>query len=245
LSDANRFGLEEDWAFVEAVLKDVIPVYDKTNRYISLGSDLKIRKFGLDLLKQSLTNFSDVLVLDLGCGTGRMTQLLQGNSIMVDALRPMMQIASERNPDSDKALAIFEKLPFKKGSFHAVMAGFAIRDARKLTDALAEIHYSLREGGFFLIVDLSKPDSKIKRALIAVYWRAIAPFIAFIFAGWLGLKFAALSTTFRKLPTNSQLLSLTQTTGFELLASKYFMLGGASCLLLRKRSQNFNLGSPR
>lgn len=236
MSEAKQFGLGEDWHSVEEVLKEIIPVYDKTNRYISLGSDLKIRKTGLALLKQSLRNPSESLILDLGCGTGRMTKLLGVPSVMLDALRPMMRIAKERNLDAEGVLAIFENLPLKKGIFQGAMAGFAIRDARRLRDALSEISEILRVGGFFLVVDLSKPDSILRKRVIALYWRVLAPLIAFFAAGRLGLRFAALSTTYQRLPTNSEFLNLAEEAGFDLVASKYFMLGGASSLLFRKHA---------
>src|SRR5579875_2849503 len=113
-------GLGEDWKSVEEALRRVVPVYDKTNRFISLGSDLKIRKWGLELLKHSIErNLSDdgVHLLDLGCGTGKMSSMLASPTVMVDALQPMMRIALGRNPNSDGILAVFERLPLRKGTF--------------------------------------------------------------------------------------------------------------------------------
>jgi demethylmenaquinone methyltransferase/2-methoxy-6-polyprenyl-1,4-benzoquinol methylase len=231
-------GLGEEWKSVEEALRRVVPVYDKTNRFISLGSDLKIRKWGLELLKDSIgRKVSDggVHLLDLGCGTGKMSSMLASPTVMVDALQPMMGIALERNPSSDGILAVFERLPLRKETFQAAMAGFAIRDAQNLSQALREIHETLADDGHFLIVDLSKPDSRLKRDLIATYWRLFAPLIAFFAAGRLGFRFAALSKTYQKLPQNSRFLKLAQSVGFELEASKFFMLGGAATILLRKK----------
>ena len=234
MSDSKEFGLGEDWLSIEETLKQVIPVYDKTNRYISLGTDRKIRKEGLDLLKRALGDAPDLSIMDLGSGTGKMTQLLGEPSIMIDALMPMMRIGSKRNADSEGLLAVFENLPFKTGTFRAAMVGFAIRDARNLDLALSQISEAIQGGGFFLIVDLSKPDSRLKRGIVGFYWRVIAPLIAFFSVGRLGLKFAALSTTYQRLPKNSEFITLAQNAGFELVTSRFFMLGGASILLLRK-----------
>jgi demethylmenaquinone methyltransferase / 2-methoxy-6-polyprenyl-1,4-benzoquinol methylase len=236
MSNAKGFGLKEDWCSVQESLREIIPVYDRTNRYISLGSDRKIRRQGLDLLKEVLGDVPELSIVDLGSGTGKMTQLLGRTSVMVDALMPMMQVASERNPNSEGLLAIFENLPFKEGSFQGAMAGFALRDARSLEQALSRISDSIQNGGFFLIVDLSKPDSRLKRGMIALYWWTLAPLIAFFVAGRLGLKFVALSTTYRRLPRNSEFVKLAQDAGFDLVASRFFMLGGASIVLLRKHA---------
>jgi demethylmenaquinone methyltransferase / 2-methoxy-6-polyprenyl-1,4-benzoquinol methylase len=236
MNDLEEFGLKEEWRNIEQILNEVIPVYDKTNRYISLGSDLKIRREGLDLLETSLgDNIPDLSIIDLGAGTGRLTQLLGQPSVMVDALLPMLQIASKRNINSQSVLAVFENLPFKMSAFRGAMAAFSIRDAKNLREALSQICNIVQIGGFFLIVDLSKPDSSVKRRIIGLYWKAIAPLIAFVVTGRKGLKFAALSTTFQRLPNNSEFVGLAQNVGFELISSRLFMLGGAGIFLFRKR----------
>jgi demethylmenaquinone methyltransferase/2-methoxy-6-polyprenyl-1,4-benzoquinol methylase len=235
LSNAKEFGLGKDWVKVQEVLKEIIPVYDKTNRYISLGSDIKIRREGLDLLKKSLgSDLSRTSMIDLGAGTGRLTELFGHSTVMSDALLPMLKVASERNRDSESVVSVFENLPFKTGTFRAAMSAFSIRDAENLKSALDQITKVIKPGGFFLIIDLAKPDSRLRRILIGGYWRIVAPLIAFAVAGRMGLKFAALSTTFRRLPTTTAFITLASAAGLELVASKYFMFGGAGILLFRK-----------
>lgn len=237
-TSGEQFGLKEDWTHVEEILRDVLPVYEKTNRYISLGSDLRIRKMGLGWLRRAIEKDSSVAseVLDLGAGPGRMSELLGSPTILLDALAPMIQVATKRNPHSDGMMAVYESLPIRPESLQAAMAGFAIRDARNLQQALHEISGCLKNGGHFLVVDLSKPDSRLKRGMIDLYWRILAPLIALFAVGKPGLKFAALSTTYRRLPTNSQLLKLAKDADLELESSKYFMLDGACILLFQKRA---------
>ncbi|MHB1909203.1 MAG: class I SAM-dependent methyltransferase [Nitrososphaerales archaeon] len=231
-SKQNSYGLKEEWTSVEETLLKIIPVYDKVNRYISLGRDLKLRKEGLQLLEKAVG--VDSTILDLGSGPGKMSELLRKNSIMVDALVPMMRVALQKNKSSDGFIAVYENLPFKEASVGAAMAGFAIRDARNLDAALHEVSRILARSGYFLIVDLSKPDSDLKRSLIGIYWSVFAPMIAFVAAGRLGLEFAALSKTFKKLPTNSKFLEIAKSAGLDLSSSKYHMLSGASVILLKK-----------
>jgi demethylmenaquinone methyltransferase/2-methoxy-6-polyprenyl-1,4-benzoquinol methylase len=234
---ARSFGLSEQWFHIEKILSEVIPVYDKVNRYISLGTDLKLREEGLDALIRALPKVP-WRIIDLGCGTGKMTKILRQkttfDSILTDALPPMLFIAKKNNPDSVGLLATYENLPFRNEVFDAAIAGFAIRDARLLSRALEEIHSSLKGGGYFLIVDLCKPDSAIIRGLISVYWRLIAPALAFIASGRTGLKFAALYTTYRMLPKNSELEKLISSCGFTISKKEYKMLGGAGILLFKR-----------
>ncbi len=234
MSDSEQFGLKEDWDSIEQILLEIIPVYDKTNRYISFGTDLKIRKTGLEWVKKNLAQKDEPLIADLGSGTGKMTQLIGSQAIMMDALIPMMRVSRKRNPTSEGVISVFENLPLASGTADAAIAGFAIRDARNLSSALEEINRILKQGGFFLVVDLSKPDSSLNRGLVALYWKIVAPAIAFAVAGRIGLKFVALSTTYRRLPTNKEYIELASSKGFDVIKSKYFLLGGASVLLFRK-----------
>lgn len=251
----SRYGLRDDWTSVQKALEEIVAVYDKTNRYISLGTDLKLRKKGVDLLIK-YTGKDNFSVLDLGCGTGKMSMQLisqapnEKNSIvLLDPISRMARSAKSRT-SVDGVISVFENLAFKEESFEAAMAGFSIRDARNLSRAFAEINRVLKTEGKFLIVDLSKPSSKVKSALIYTYWRAIAPVIAFVAVGKLGLNFGILAKTFQELPRNPRFLQLARNNGFEVLASHYSMMGGVCVLLLGKdsvasiKSNEHNISTP-
>ena len=238
--DPPEYGLKDDWDSIQSILEEIIPVYDKTNRYISLGSDLKLRRSGIALLLSQFRKDSEFSILDLGSGTGTMTRLFLEKTgwkeevILVDPIAKMMKVASERTKQ-EGLLSVYEFLPFREEVLDAVMAGFSLRDARDLEVALSQIRRLLRHNGKFLIVDLSKPDSEIKRTLISIYWRILAPLIAFVVAGRLGLKFGALSKTFNRLPTMSEFFRISRKEGFEVTNSEFSMLGGACIILLIKK----------
>ncbi len=236
-TNSTEYGLKEDWDSVQSSLEQIIPVYDKTNRYISLGSDLRLRKKGISLLISELDapNFT---LLDLGSGTGTMTRLFREKSgadvVMVDPIHEMMRVALSKTHE-DGLLAVYESLPFREGRIDAAMAAFSLRDARELLRALIEINKLLRIDGRFLIVDLTKPDSKAKSWFISIYWALIAPAIAFLASGRLGLKFGALSKTYKRLPTISEFFRITREAGFEVSKKEFSMMGGAAIIILRKK----------
>jgi len=238
VSSEKTFGLKEDWDSVQKTLEEIIPIYDKTNRYISLGSDLKLRRRGIELLSAEFAN-RNLSLLDLGCGTGTMTQLFldqdpkRAQITLVDPISKMMKVATKR-VDSSGLLAVYEFLPFREGAIDAAMAGFSLRDARDLKSALKEIRRLLKTNGKFLIVDLSKPDSSLRRQIISVYWSVIAPLIAFLSSGRLGLKFGVLSKTYKRLPTISEFFRVVEKEGFKISRSEFRMLGGAAVILLSK-----------
>jgi len=248
-SKEEHFGLDEKWNSIEEILREIIPVYDKTNRFISFGTDLKVRTEGLSLLIEYLISSgkNSFSVLDIGSGPGGMTQVLStltakehsvriDESLMVDALSPMMNVAIERNKTSEGVLGIYEAIPLRSLSFSSAIAGFAIRDSRNLLKALEEIHRVLEDRGYFLIVDLSRSDSVTKRSLVGFYWIALAPLIAFFAAGRLGLKFGALYTTYERLPKKKDFLELLNLAGFEVVEKRFRMMDGVCVILLRKKT---------
>ena len=70
------------------------------------------------------------------------------------------------------------------------------------------MHWVLKKGGRFVIVDLGKPDNPVVRAGVTFYLRAVLPILAVLVGGRLGLKFAALYDTYKVWPQNNDLKAL-------------------------------------
>ena len=202
------------WKQVLSTLRDIIPVYDKVNRVISLGKDDCYRYLGIsENVKQG------DLILDAGSGFGNMslmTQKITANNIRIIMYDPMLEmLQNSRNHVIVESLScgIFENIPFKDDSFDIVMCGYSLRDAINLEIAVSEIHRILKKNGRFLIVDLGKPDNKIIRLGVTIYLKYIIKIFAYVIARQTGLKFQTLYGTFLKWPQNNSL---------NLLLKKYF-----------------------
>ena len=163
-------GLGSYWYQVLDVLRDIIPVYDKVNSYISLGKDKQHRIRGISGRVKN-GNF----ILDAGSGFGNMAKTaisVSGSDLHItlyDPLIPMLQNTSglfEKKPNL--ACGVFEHVPFKDEKFDAVLCGYSLRDAINLRIAISEIHRVLKNGGRFIIVDLGKPDNPIIRLGVSV-----------------------------------------------------------------------------
>lgn len=200
-------GLGSYWGEVISALRAVIPVYDRVNAAISLGRDAAHRERGI----RGRVGPGDA-VLDAGSGPGCMSRAAAeacGGALDVtlcDPLLPMLRAAASRlGPGPGLSCGVFEHMPFRPGTFDAVLCGYSLRDAIRLRDAISELHRVLKDGGRLVIVDLGKPDGAVVRAGVAAYLRAVLPLVACAAGGRLGLRFSALYGTFRRWPRNGQL----------------------------------------
>ncbi len=232
----TEWGLAEEWKDVEDVLQRILPVYDKTNRIISLGRDKKYRLEGLRATIQP-----GALILDAGCGPGNMSQQAleisgeTSSTLLLDPLLVMLFTAKQRLPPARTmpVQGIFEHLPFKAGAFDAIITGFAIRDSRDMKSALSEIARVAARDGRFLSVDLGKPDSDLSRWRVAFFWRVIVPFLALLYLGRKGLLYRSLYRTYRRHPKNQELKEYLQTL-FNHVEMRMRALGAVTILTTRQ-----------
>ncbi|MXX21361.1 MAG: methyltransferase domain-containing protein [Cenarchaeum sp. SB0661_bin_35] len=227
-------GLEERWGHVVNILRDIIPVYDKVNTYISLGHDKEYRQNGI---RGAVDNGNTIL--DAGSGYGNMSKTAMElysdlSVVMYDPLLPMLRNTLQiLEVVPDMANGIFEYLPFRDKTFDAVMCGYSLRDAINLRIAVGELHRVTKDGGRLIVVDLGKPDEPIIRAGVSFYLRAILPILALVAGGRLGLKFAALYDTYKKWPTNSSLKDILLEK-YDSVRFQKGMMGGAIMVVAYK-----------
>jgi len=203
-------GLGSYWIEVIDVLRDIIPVYDKVNSFISLGKDTKHRN-------QAITGRikKGDIVLDAGSGFGNMSKTAANivdndlKIILYDPLVPMLKNTYRLfDKKLDSACGVFEHVPFQDNEFDMVLSGYSLRDAISLKTAISEMHRVLKKDGRWVIVDLGKPDEAVIRFGMSCYLRLFLPIIAFIAGGRLGLKFATLYGTYKLWPQNKKLKAL-------------------------------------
>jgi demethylmenaquinone methyltransferase/2-methoxy-6-polyprenyl-1,4-benzoquinol methylase len=201
------------WPEVIEALRAIVPVYDRVNRVISLGKDEEYRQHAI----RGRVMPGNV-VLDAGSGYGNMSRVALAEAggdaqlVLYDPIPEML--ANVKNVFAtitttatlpSLSSGIFEHMPFRDDTFDAVMCGYSLRDAIDLKKAIGEMHRVLKPGGRLVIVDLGKPDSALKRWMVATYLKHFLGISAYLVAGRSGLKFKTLYGTFLRWPKNSEL----------------------------------------
>ena len=228
-------GLGSYWGEVLDVLQEIIPVYDKVNSYISLGKDSKHRTKAI----KGRVKKGD-RILDAGSGFGNMAKtaldLVNGDAhaVLYDPLLPMIKNTDRLFEEKPEATCgVFEHVPFSDEQFDVVLSGYSLRDAISLKIAISEIHRVLKKDGKWVIVDLGKPDEPIARFGVSFYLKIILPIVAYLAAGRLGLKFAALYETYKLWPQNKKLESMLLEK-FSSIEFEKELMGGAIMVIAHK-----------
>ena len=211
------------------MLRAIIPVYDRVNRVISLGKDEEYRLQGIrgQVMPGNI-------ILDAGSGYGNMSRLALSEAngdariVMYDPLLEMLAKVKNYLLGTQTALysGVFEYMPFREGTFDAVLCGYSLRDSIYLKQAIAEMHRVLKTGGRLVIIDLGKPDNRIVRAMVSLYLRYFLGIFAYLAAGKAGLKFKTLYGTYVRWPKNSELESMLKEK-FSHVRFERGMMGGA------------------
>ena len=228
-------GLGSYWGEVLDVLQEIIPVYDKVNSYISLGKDSEHRTKAI----KGRVKKGD-RILDAGSGFGNMAKtaldLVNGDAhaVLYDPLLPMIKNTDRLFEEKPEATCgVFEHVPFSDEQFDVVLSGYSLRDAISLKIAISEIHRVLKKDGKWVIVDLGKPDEPIARFGVSFYLKIILPIVAYLAAGRLGLKFAALYETYKLWPQNKKLESMLLEK-FSSIEFEKELMGGAIMVIAHK-----------
>ena len=142
-------GLGSYWGEVIDVLRDIIPVYDKVNSFISLGKDTEHRNRAI----RGRINKGDK-ILDAGSGFGNMSKTAAKiidddlQIVLYDPLIPMLKNTDRLfEKKIDSACGVFEHIPFQNDEFDLVLSGYSLRDAISLKTAISEVHRVLKKDG--------------------------------------------------------------------------------------------------
>jgi demethylmenaquinone methyltransferase/2-methoxy-6-polyprenyl-1,4-benzoquinol methylase len=173
---------------VADMFNNIAGCYDKLNRVLSARIDIIWRKKAIRELKKATPQN----ILDVATGTADMAlmayKILQPQKITgIDISDQMLELGKKKI--EKEGLKNFielqhgdsETIKFAENTFDAVMVAFGVRNFENLENGLAEMLRVLKPGGQLVILEFSKPRSRLIKSLYNLYMKIVAPQVARLF----------------------------------------------------------------
>lgn len=193
--------------------------YDRLNRVITFGMDIRWRKNAFNLVKAHQPD----RILDIATGTGDMAFLYAQTSaqeiIGLDISTGMLDVAKEKATKLDLEANVefmvgdAENLPFDDNSFDVVTVSYGIRNFEDLEKGLKEIHRVLNADGIMVILETSTPESFPMKQGYMIYTKYILPLIGRLFSTD-KKAYAYLSESAIAFPYGERLKAILEKVGF-------------------------------
>ena len=215
---------------------DIAARYDLLNHLLSGNVDRSWRKSCVKVVAERL-QAERPRILDVGCGTGDLAMAFaskKGSTVGCDFCRPMLQRAKEkvlRNPGSRIDLVEGDALsvPFREGTFDAVVSAFVLRNLANLSDGVKEMWRVLRPGGVLGILEFAMPRNSLYGNLYRFYFTQLLPRVGRVVSGVDG-PYRYLPESVQSFPPPDDLRELIAGVGFESLQLR-FLTGGIVLLV--------------
>jgi len=160
--------------FVREIFDETAPWYDWATRFISFGSGGWYRREALKRIGFA----PGMRLLDLATGTGVVARAAaevsrDGRAVVgVDASIGML---TSGHMQGAKVQGAAERIPIRSQSFDALTIGFALRHFADLGGVFEECRRVLRPGGRILILEITAPESRVRRALLGAFMGGVVP----------------------------------------------------------------------
>lgn len=163
--------------------------YDFLNHFLTLGIDNWWRNKAVKLISAG----ANATFLDVATGTGDLAVTLvrkknPSKVFGIDISEGMLRFGRKKMTKLGLANLVTlkqedcEELSFADDSFDAVTVGFGIRNFLHPEKGLAEMHRVLKTGGEVVILEFSRPDSKLLCRLFDLYFCYVLPLIGKLFS---------------------------------------------------------------
>jgi demethylmenaquinone methyltransferase/2-methoxy-6-polyprenyl-1,4-benzoquinol methylase len=180
LSDYYEKDSDKD-AFLSELFNASAIHYDRILRYgfFGMGGNYRFRT----LKRAGL--LPGMRVLDVACGTaGVMREASRitpfSHIVGLDPSEGMLAVARSKFPEATFWHNRAESIPSGNEQFDFLVMGYALRHVRTFDEAFQEYFRVLKPGGKLLIMEISRPQSRIGYLLAKGYLKHFVPTLAFI-----------------------------------------------------------------
>jgi len=218
-----------EWSRVIRALENLGPYYERVN--------LAATFFFLPFWRREAAKFAKEgdVALEIGSGPGGFAKILPCKEIYcLDPSSFMLSYSrSKLNGGRFRFLkGVGEYIPMKSESIDLVFCIFSFRDFFEKTRGTQEIYRVLRTNGEIHIVEISQPDSPIRRKILNLWIERFAPFIGAMLVPremkkhWSENPYVEFMKTYHALGSAQQYVQLLSRIGFRKVEVKYLALKG-------------------
>ncbi|MCA8944036.1 MAG: ubiquinone/menaquinone biosynthesis methyltransferase [Planctomycetes bacterium] len=207
--------------------------YDRANRILSMGVDVRWRKAAVAFAGVGAGEEA----LDVCAGTGDLTCALRDAGARVvgsDFCPEMLAHAVDKWPHAERPRYVAGdtlKLPFRDDSFDLATVAFGIRNVEDPTAGIRELARVVRPGGRVVVLEFCRPRVPLFRSAYMLYFRRILPRLGSWITGDRAGAYEYLPDSVMAFPEREQFLELMRDAG--LVAPKMKVLTGGIAALYR------------
>jgi demethylmenaquinone methyltransferase/2-methoxy-6-polyprenyl-1,4-benzoquinol methylase len=173
-------------AYVNQMFGGIAEHYDRMNRLMTLGQDVRWRK----LLVHSAILPAGGRLLDIATGTGdigfeALQQTPDLRVVAADFSLPMMEAGRAKRHNDRLAWLGADTLclPFEDDTFDAVSSGFLLRNVVDVAGALREQRRVVRPGGHVVCLETSPPPDNLLKPAIDLHLKLGIPTLGRLISG--------------------------------------------------------------
>ena len=215
ISDRRTYSRE----YVRSLFDGIAHRYDFLNHLLSSGIDVIWRRKAVSLLQDHYPR----TILDVATGTGDLaieaSRLRPEQIVGVDIAPAMLDLAKRKVKKRALAGMITfidaqaEHLPFSAGSFDAVTVAFGVRNFSNLEQGLEEMVRVLRPGGAMVVLEFSKPRSRLIGTLYGLYSERVLPLVGGSFSNKAAYEY--LPNTIQEFPGGERFGTILERAGLH------------------------------
>ena len=173
-------------AYVNQMFGGIAEHYDRMNRLMTLGQDVRWRK----LLVHAAVLPAGGRLLDIATGTGdigfeALQQTPDLRVVAADFSLPMMEAGRSKRHNDRLAWLGADTLclPFEDDTFDAVSSGFLLRNVVDVAGALREQRRVVRPGGHVVCLETSPPPDNLLKPAIDLHLKVGIPTLGRLISG--------------------------------------------------------------
>ena len=230
---------------IVSMFDDIAPTYDKANRVMSMGVDIKWRKMACDLAYDYLGKKEIDCIVDVACGTGDMMGHWMKNAklngievkqiVGVDPSEGMVSVAREKFPKYNYFISKATEIPLEDKSSDILSISYGIRNVVERKEALDEFNRVLKKDGLVVILEFMKNENpNILGQIRDFYMHKVLPKIGGLISKNLE-AYEYLPNSIEDFLTVKGMQDELDAAGFDLLYTKSFSMDISTLLIARKR----------